>query len=197
LLIRRLRDAILVASMVGVVLLFIVALFTARVEGVSMAPTLQHGDALLVDKVGVRYKPPERGDIVVAAEPGASAFLKRVIAVPGDAVEIEGTGPTPVVLIQPGGKGSWQRLVEPYTGTTWKRREFCCDSRGLAVTAAPQPLLLPRDRFVLLGDNRDASTDSRGYGLFSRDQIIGRVLFRLWPPARVGPLPGRPRLVPA
>lgn len=187
----------MVAAVVIAVLSFSVALLNARVDGISMAPTLQDGDALLVDKVGVRYKPPQRGDIVVVAEPGGSAFLKRVIAVPGDAVEIDGTGPAPVVRIEPGGKGPWQRLEEPYAGISWKRKEFCCDSRGLAVTAAPQPLLLPPDRFVLLGDNRDASMDSRRYGLFSRDQIIGRALFRWWPLARAGPLADRPRLVPA
>lgn len=181
----------------GVLLSFLVALLTARVYGVSMAPTLQDGDALLVDKVGLRYKPPDRGDIVLVAEPGRSAFIKRVIAVPGDALEIDGTGPTPVVLIEPGGKGPWQRLEEPYTGASWKLKEFCCDNRGLAVTAAPQPVLLPRDRFVLLGDNRDASTDSRRYGLVSRDQIMGRVLFRWWPLARAGALSDRPRLVRA
>ena len=181
--------------MVIVVLAFILALFNARVEGMSMAPTLQDGDALLVDKVGMHYRPPQRGDIVVAAEPGGSAFIKRVIAVPGDAVEIDGTGPAPVVLVEPGGKGPWQRLEEPYTGTSWTRKEFCCDSRGLAVTAAPQPLILPRDRFLLLGDNRDASIDSRRYGLFTRDQIIGRVMVRWWPLARAGALSDRPRLV--
>ncbi|HKA48997.1 MAG TPA: signal peptidase I [Candidatus Dormibacteraeota bacterium] len=196
-LIQRLRDAFLVSAVVGVLLSFLVALFTARVYGVSMAPTLQDGDALLVDKVGPRYKPPERGDIVLVAESGGSAFIKRVIAVPGDALEIDGTGPTPVVLIEPGGKGPWQRLEEPYTGASWKLKEFCCDGRGLAVTSTPEPLLLPRDRFVLLGDNRDASTDSRRYGLFSRDQIIGRVLFRWWPLARAGALSDRPRLVRA
>src|SRR5215472_13487864 len=56
LLIQRLRDAFLVSAVVGVLLSFLVALFTARVYGVSMAPTLQDGDALLVDKVGPRYK---------------------------------------------------------------------------------------------------------------------------------------------
>ena len=187
----------MVAAVVIAVLSFVVAIFNARVDGISMTPTLRDGDALLVDKVGVHYMPPERGDIVVAAEPGGSAFVKRVIAVPGDAIEIDGAGSAPVVLVEPGGKGPWQRLEEPYTGTSWTRKEFCCDSRGLAVTPGPQPLLLPRDRFVLLGDNRDASTDSRRYGLFSRDQIIGRVLFRWWPLARAGALSDRPRLVPA
>ena len=89
-----------------------IALFTARVYGVSMSPTLKDGDALIVDKVGVRYAALERGDVVVAREPGGGAFVKRVIAVPGGIVEIDGAGPHPVVLIQP----RWQRSMAAARG---------------------------------------------------------------------------------
>jgi len=187
-----------VAAVVAALLSLVLALFSARVEGISMWPTLREGDALLVDKVGVRYSAPWRGDVVVALEPGGAMFVKRVIAVPGDTIEIDGGGAQPVVLIQAAGSGPWQRLDEPYIGTTWDRKDFCCDAGGhdLGLTA-PEPFRVPRDRFFLLGDNRDASTDSRRYGPFSRDQIVGRVLFRWWPPAQAGAVPARPNLVPA
>ena len=183
--------------MLVAVLAVAIAFFTGRVYGVSMAPTLKDGDSLLVDKVGIRYRPPERGELVLAAEPGGAVFVKRVIAVPGDIVQIDGAGPRPVVLIQPAGHGPWQRLKEPYAEASWKTGEFCCDARGFDAGQAPQPLLVPRDRFFLLGDNRDASTDSRRYGLFSRDQIVGRVLCRWWPLTRAGLVSDRPELVPA
>ena len=187
----------MVAAVVAVVLVLVLALLTARVDGISMSPTLRDGDALVVDKLGVRFNAPQRGDIVVALEPGGAAFVKRVIAVPGDSIEIDGAGPRPVVLIEPGGKGPWRRLEEPYTGASWNRRDFCCDSHGFDVPGAPQPLRVPPDRFFLLGDNRDFSTDSRRYGLFRRDQITGRVLFRWWPLQRAGAIPGWPSLPPA
>jgi len=187
-----------VAAVVAAVLAFGIALFTARVYGVSMSPTLKDGDALIVDKVGVRYTAPRRGEIVVATEPGGGTFVKRVIGVPGDTVEIDGARPHPVVLIQPGGSGPWQRLEEPYTSNSWNRKDFCCDQRGLDVgLTTPQPLRVAPGRFFLLGDNRDASTDSRRFGLFSRDQIVGRVLFRWWPLRQAGAVSDRPALVPA
>jgi signal peptidase I len=172
-------------------------MLTTRVHGVSMAPALRDGDALLVDRVGVRFQAPERGDVVVTAEPGGGSLVKRVIAVPGDVVEIEGGGPRPVVLLQPGGRGPWRRLVEPYVGASWTGREFCCDARGLDTVGAPQPLRVPPGRLFLLGDNRDASTDSRRYGLFSTDQVVGRAVLRWWPLDRSGTIDGRPELAPA
>lgn len=63
-------------------------------------------------EVGVRYAALERGDVVVAREPGGGAFVKRVIAVPGGIVEIDGAGPHPVVLIQP----RWQRSMAAARG---------------------------------------------------------------------------------
>jgi signal peptidase I len=177
------------------VLALAVALLTTRVHGVSMSPALRDGDALLLDRVGVRYRGPQLGDVVVTSEPGGGSFVKRVIAVPGDAVEIDASGPRPVVLLQPGGGGPWRRLVEPYVGATWTRREFCCDARGLAVGGTPRPLRVPPGHVFLLGDNRDASTDSRRYGLFSTDQIVGRAVVRWWPLGRAGPIDGRPTLM--
>jgi len=194
---RRLRDTLLAAAVVAALLSVVLALFTARVEGISMWPTLREGDALLVDKVGVHYSAPKRGDIVVALEPAGAMFVKRVIAEPGDAIEIDSGGPQPVVLIRPGSRGAWQRLEEPYAANSWNRKDFCCNRRGLDVgVTTPQALQVPPDRFFLLGDNRDASTDSRRYGLFTRDQIVGRVLFRWWPLTQAGAIYARPTLVP-
>lgn len=171
------------------------AALTARVHGSSMSPALRDGDVLLVDRVGVRFQAPRRGDVVVTAEPGGGSLVKRVIAVPGDVVEIDAS--KPAVLLQPGGRGPWQRLVEPYVGASWTVRESCCDTRGLNVGGPPRPLRVPAGRYFLLGDNRDVSTDSRRYGLFGADQIAGRVLVRWWPIDRAGPVAGRPSLAAA
>jgi signal peptidase I len=168
---------------------------TARVEGVSMTPTLRDGDLLIVDRVGPRLWAPARGDVVVVGlNANGLAGVKRVIAVPGDAVAIDGTHVDapgarsyPAVLLRPGGAGPWERLVEPYIAGDWGRPEFCCDPNGLSVAgSSPRPLTLPPGEFFVLGDNRGVSIDSRTFGLVPRDRILGHVVTRYWPLDRAG-----------
>lgn len=171
------------------------AALTARVEGASMEPTLRDGDLLLVDRLAPRLSPPARGDIVVVGlNANGLAGIKRVVAVPGDAVAIDGTHvdspggrPHPVVLLQPGGRGTWERLVEPYLAAGWGRPEFCCDANGLAAGSSPRALTLPPGEFFVLGDDRGVSIDSRAFGLVPRDRILARVITRYWPLDRAGP----------
>jgi len=171
------------------------AALTARVEGTSMQPTLRDGDLLFVDRLGPHVRAPARGDIVIVGlNANGLAGVKRVIAVPGDTVAIDGTHvdstggrPRPVVLLRPGGVGPWERAVEPYIASDWGRPEFCCDSNGLSVAgSAPRPLTVPPGEFFVLGDNRGVSIDSRTFGLVPRDRIFGLVVARYWPLARVG-----------
>jgi len=170
------------------------AALTARVEGASMEPTLRDGDLLVVDRLGTRLAPPARGDIVVLGlNPNGLAGVKRVIGVPGDAVEIDGAHvdspggrPHPVVLLRPGGVGPWRRLVEPYIASDWGRPDFCCDPNGLVTGSRPQSLTIPAGEFFVLGDNRGVSIDSRTFGLVPNDRIFGRVITRYWPFDRAG-----------
>jgi signal peptidase I len=184
----QLRDAALAVAAAAAVLAVVFALFTARIIGPSMEPTVNNGDALLVDRLGPRLQAPARGDVVVVAEPNGVAVVKRVIGVPGDAVEIDGAhvgpgggSPHPAVMIQPGAHGPWHRLDEPYVAAGWVRAEFCCAADGRAVTSIPTPLTLPPGEFFLLGDNRVVSIDSRDFGLVPRERILARAVVRYWP----------------
>jgi signal peptidase I len=133
----------------------------------SMEPTLQPGDWLLVDKLSYNFAGPEglprRGDIVVfnaPLEPG-DEYVKRVVAVPGDTVQIEGG-----------------RLI--LNGTPLEEAYLSADS-GTSVTGGDrgentfaEPTLIPPGKYLVLGDNRPASKDSRSWGLLAGEEIIGR-----------------------
>ncbi|TMC03982.1 MAG: signal peptidase I [Chloroflexi bacterium] len=193
---RLLRDGALALAAATAVAAVALAALTARVEGPSMSPTLRDGDLLLVDRLGPRLAPPARGDVVVIAlNPSGVPGVKRVVAVPGDTVAIDGTHvdgpggrPHPVVLLRPGGAGPWRQLDEPYLAGDWGRPEFCCDAGGRAGGPAARPLTVPAGEFFVLGDNRGVSIDSRTFGLVPRDRILGRVLTRYWPAGRAGGL---------
>jgi signal peptidase I len=190
---------VVVASLAGTA----IALLTLRVDGVSMAPTLQDGDHLLLDRtIGLRS--PLRGDIVLMVESNGVPAVKRVVGLPRDTLEIDGSAVRPdapgaghpALLVKPGGLGPWQRLDEPYARGAWRRADFCCDVQGHDGGRTANPVTLPPDEFYVMGDNRDASIDSRSFGPVPRDRILARVWLRYWPLTRAGTTLSGPTLVP-
>lgn len=140
------------------------------VIGGSMSPTLRNGDVLLSLHLGYR---PQRGDVVLVRDPTdpQQDLVKRVIAGPGDTVIIRSGA---VYL-------NGRRLSEPYVKTPWLVTRNWPD-----VPDSPQGELVPPDNWFLLGDNRDNSSDSRLYGWFRTDQILGHAVLRVWPAPSVG-----------
>jgi signal peptidase I len=135
----------------------------------SMVPTLKIGDRVLVNKLSYKLHDPRRGDIVVFKAPPAAAtagikdLVKRLIGLPGETIE----GKDGKIYIN--GKA----LSEPYLPTTVKSRTF-------------GPEKVPPDSYFMLGDNRQYSKDSTFFGPIKRDQLIGRVFMRIWPPSHLG-----------
>ena len=142
----------------------------------SMLPTLRVNDHLVVEKLSYRFNDPERGDIIVfmpreelqQQNPSfRNAFIKRVIGLPGETVEVFGG----TVYID------GVALEEPYT-------------------AAPPsyewgPEVVPDDAYLVLGGNRNNSLDSHFWGYVPRQNIIGRAAVRFWPPDRIGTIQPR------
>ena len=127
------------------------------IQGRSMTPTLQDGQRYLLKIWSYHFRHPDRGEIVVFRDPGHKDFaVKRVIAVPGDSVWFK-NGQVYV---------NGAPVLEPYLqpGT----RTFVTDPKKTWV-------LLGKNRYFLLGDNRNNSEDSRFYGTVPRDQIIGAI----------------------
>jgi signal peptidase I len=142
---------------------------TFFIPTVSMTPTLAVHDRLLVDKVTLRTREIERGDIIVFRRPKnftdtkIKDLIKRVIALPGETVE----GRDGKVFID--GKA----LAEPYLPKNLKTVPF-------------PPIRVPVDNYFMMGDNRPESFDSRYWGPIEREDVVGRALVRIWPPNRLG-----------
>jgi signal peptidase I len=173
------------------------ALQTVRVDGESMVGTLQNNDLLLASKISYYFGDPQRGDIVVLIPPSdpSKDFIKRVIGLPGDTIEIDGTHEPTALLIKPGGKGPWQRVQEPYLPEPWNTMNFCCLPNGTQ-SSAPSPLDIPAGKYFVMGDNRNKSSDSRSFGLVPRKNILAKAFIRVLPLGSFGLGPG-PTLVPA
>lgn len=139
------------------------------VNGASMEPSFFDGDYLLIDEISYRFKDPERGDVVVFRSPQDSSvyYIKRVIALPGERIEVQDGQMRIYSDEQPNG----------FVIDEWYVRE----SIRRAWQGAPVIITLKSDQYFVLGDNRVNSYDSRFWGPLERNKIIGLVKARLWP----------------
>jgi len=141
-----------------------------QIDGRSMVPTFHNGDYILTDKISYRFHPPKRGDIIVFRAPQDERveFVKRIIAVPGDKVMVKNK------KVYLNGKP----LDEPYTNDRITPSDvFLREGREVIV---------PEGNYIVMGDNRLHSSDSRHWGFVTKDEIVGRVFFRYWPPEKFG-----------
>jgi signal peptidase I len=153
--------------------------------GGSMEPTLMTQDRVLINKVRYRSQAPRRGDIIIfepttlLKEQGLiDPFLKRIIGIPGDRVELKGGD----VYI------NGTRLPEPYLAAdTATSSDICAGSPTPAFLV--KPVKVPPRQYLVLGDNRTNSYDSRCWGLIHRDDIIGQATTIYWPSDRAGDIP--------
>jgi signal peptidase I len=151
----------LVSAAVYAVLIVTFGFQVARVEGQSMAPTLEDQDRLIVNKLVYRIGEPRRGDIVMLYYPlnPEKSFVKRVIAEEGDTVRIV-DGRVYVNDIP---------LKDDYVPSEFRSH----DDWG--------PQVIPEGYYFVMGDHRNNSSDSRHWGMVPKKYIIGKVQLRWWP----------------
>jgi len=161
---RWLRDVVVAVG--GAVIIVVFFYQPVKVEGVSMAPELTDQERIFVNKFRYRIDEIERGDIVVFWYPldPSTSYIKRVIGVPGDVVEIRDGH----VLV------NGTLLDEDYVPAEYM------DHRSF------QAVVVQSDHYYVMGDHRSQSSDSRTWGLVPRENIYGKAVFRYWPVTKIG-----------
>jgi signal peptidase I len=156
----------LAIAVVVCVLLITYVVQAFKVQGTSMSPELKDGERILVNKFLYYFGDIERGDVVVFwyPEDPELSFIKRVVALPGETVEIR----SGAVFV------NGTLIDEPYvSGANADLRSF--------------PALEVRPgHFFVLGDNRKGSNDSRSWGLVPQRYVYGKAFLRIWPPRELG-----------
>nr|4WVH_A Chain A, Maltose-binding periplasmic protein,Signal peptidase IB [synthetic construct]4WVI_A Chain A, Maltose-binding periplasmic protein,Signal peptidase IB [synthetic construct]4WVJ_A Chain A, Maltose-binding periplasmic protein,Signal peptidase IB [synthetic construct] len=144
------------------------------IKGESMDPTLKDGERVAVNIVGYKTGGLEKGNVVVFHANKNDDYVKRVIGVPGDKVEYKND------TLYVNGK----KQDEPYLNYNLKHKQGDYITGTFQVkdlpNANPKSNVIPKGKYLVLGDNREVSKDSRAFGLIDEDQIVGKVSFRFW-----------------
>ncbi|OYT72196.1 MAG: signal peptidase I [Chloracidobacterium sp. CP2_5A] len=154
--------ALVVALLIG---LFVIQ--PVYVKGTSMLPRLREGERLFVNRFIYNFSKIERGDIVVFYYPKnpQESFIKRVIGLPGDEVLLSG------------GKLYINGKLIP---------ETYLSSDYTTIVSPPRTWVVEPHHYFVMGDNRDASNDSRNWGLVPEMYIYGKAVYRYWPLSEMG-----------
>ena len=183
------------------IMVIIIRFFVCEIRWIpsgSMNPTLIEGDRIIVERYSRFFKGPERGDIMVFYPPSTHlskkplqllsrltgifckdvAYIKRVIGLPGDKVEIkfEDDGSAFVYINDKKLKESYIKSAYEYTPCVKfeDANDFMLMNPSIAKCG---PFVLPEGHYFMMGDNRGNSYDSRYWGTLSRDRFVGRAVF--------------------
>lgn len=159
------RDFLFAATVALLIVIFVIQ--PVKVEGTSMLPKLHDGERIFINKFIYQFESINRGDIVVFWYPKnpSQSFIKRVIGVPGDEIRI-----TNGKLYINNSYVPEPYLSAEYTSNVMPNRYWIVDEH----------------HYFVMGDNRDASNDSRAWGLVPEKYIYGKAIFRYWPLDSIG-----------
>ena len=143
------------------------------VYGASMSPTFENCDYLIVDQISYKFKEPQRLDVIIFKYPNDTSkfFIKRIIGLPNETVEIFGSD----IFIKNSENPDGFKLNETYIQNS--------GNNNLIRTLGP-------NEYFVMGDNRPASSDSRMWGNLDKKFIVGKTFLQLLPITRIGLLSG-------
>ncbi len=162
---------------IALIIVIPIRLFVAEpfvVSGSSMVPTFENGNYLIIDKISYELNDPKRDDIAVFRYPNDQTkfYIKRVIGLPNETVDIKGS----VVTITNEKHPLGFTLDEPYVKN---------------ISNNTTHSKLKDDEYFVMGDNRSGSSDSRYWGAVKKEFLTGRVFLRLLPINKMAILPGQ------
>lgn len=166
------RFALIALIIVIPIRVFVIEPFV--VSGSSMFPTFENGDYLIVDKISYELGDPKRDDVVIFKYPNDTKkyFIKRIIGLPNETVDIK---KGVITITNPATKES-TILKEPYI-----KEAYDSDTH----------FELKSDEYFVMGDNRNASSDSRYWGAVKKNLLTGKAFLRLLPISHINVLPGQ------
>lgn len=145
------------------------------VKGASMEESFHNGDYVLIDELSYRFHDPQRGEVIVfrfPQDPG-QFFIKRIIALPGETVQIRNNE---IIIFN---EGHPEGFILDESSYLEKGRRTTGDFKSK----------VDDNEYFVLGDNRLHSSDSRIWGPVNRNLVSGRVFFRAWPPKAISTFP--------
>ena len=142
------------------------------VKGESMEPNFIDGEVLFLSKISYKTKDIKRFDVVVVNTDN-DLIIKRVIGLPGEKVEYKDNK----LYIN---DEIVEDIYQKDNTADFDIEDICKKSKDYCTT------IIPEDKYLVLGDNREVSADSRLKGFFSTDDIKGKIVFRLWPFNKIG-----------
>ena len=161
---ETLIDTVKLVIIIFIILfLMIYVVSITQVVGSSMKSTLIDGDVLILSKANYRFFDIKRGDIISLDYEDTKYLIKRVIGLPGDSIEIVDN----VLYI------NGEVYEEDYLDEGLNYPDFHLSDLGYDT--------IPEDMYLVLGDNREDSLDSRDIGLISKDNVNGKIVLRIWP----------------
>ncbi len=160
---REVVETILLAAIVFLLVNAVTGRF--RIDGMSMESTLHDGEYVIIDRISYKLHPPERGDVIVFRRDGRKDYIKRVMALPGETIEIRNGQ----IFI------NGQPIVETYLPELG--------------AYSMEPRLVGPDEYFVLGDNRNNSSDSHNWGPVLFSAIDGKAWLIYWPPQDWGFVP--------
>ncbi len=164
---RALRSTLFTLIVVAAAAILVVVIFlpVIQISGASMSPTLSNGDVLMAANI----KNYQNGDII-AFYYNNNLMVKRAVAVGGDKVDIDKDGYV-------------------YVNGSMLREDYIEDA-DLGKCDLDFPFIVPEESYFVMGDNRYMSVDSRAssFGCIDKNLIAGKIIFRIWPFTKLGPI---------